>query len=108
MAAKRRGAVHGLLSGAAGAGADRTRPAAQASPSKRRWEGAAEVYLEGRRTRRPTARQILDLLEHLRRSDLLQASQTNDHEPLLFYDDLSPAQQRLLTLLGIDPRTDER
>jgi transposase len=79
------------------------RAAAQASPSKRRWEGAVEVYPEGRRTRRPTARHILDRLEHLRRSDLLQANQTDDDEPIMFYDDLSPAQQRLLTLLGIDP-----
>ncbi len=81
------------------------RAASQASASKRRWEGTAEVYPEGRRTRRPTARHILDLLEHLRRTDLLPASPTDDDEPVMFYDDLSPAQQRLLTLLGIDPGT---
>ncbi|MGE0760624.1 MAG: IS1634 family transposase [Pirellulaceae bacterium] len=77
--------------------------AARAAPGDRRWEGAVEVYPEGRRTRRPTARHILDLLEHVRRYHLLQPEQAEDDEPLLLHDNLTPAQQRLLTLLGINP-----
>jgi transposase len=49
--------------------------AAQASPGQRRWEGSVEVYPEGRRTRRPTARHVLDQLEHLRRYDILLPTQ---------------------------------
>jgi transposase len=79
--------------------------AAKAPPRDRRWEGSVEVYPEGRRTRRPTARHILDLLEPVRRYEILQPGQRDDDEPLVLYDDLTPAQSRLLQLLGIDPKT---
>jgi transposase len=79
------------------------RAAEEAEPGERRWEGSVEVYPEGRRTRRPTARHVLDLLENMRRYQLLQPGQANDEEPLILYDDLTPAQQRLLTLLGVHP-----
>lgn len=78
--------------------------AAQAQPRDRRWEGSVEVYPEGRRTRRPTARHALDLLEQIRRYEILQPGQHNNDEPLLLYDQLTPAQERLLCLLGLDPR----
>jgi transposase len=77
------------------------RAAKDAEPGQRRWEASIEVYPEGRRTRRPTARHVLDLLENVRRYHLLQPRQADDDEPLTLYDDLTPAQLRLLTLLGI-------
>jgi transposase len=79
--------------------------AARAQPAERRWEGSVEVYPEGRRTRRPTVRHALDLLEHVRRHEILQPGQTDDDEPLELHDQLTPAQQRLLTLFGVDPKT---
>lgn len=77
--------------------------ASRAPLKERRREGAVEVYPEGRRTRRPTARHILDQLEHLQRHDLLLPGQADDDEPQVLYDELSPAQQRLLNLLGLKP-----
>jgi hypothetical protein len=35
---------------------------------------------------------------------LLLADQDDDAEPLFLYDDLTEAQERLLTLLGVDPQ----
>jgi transposase len=81
------------------------RAAQQAQPSERRWEGSVEVYPEGRRTRRPTVRHALDLLEQIRRYELLQPGQGDKDEPLELHDQLTPAQQRLLTLFGINPNT---
>lgn len=81
------------------------RAAEAAGPAKRRWEGSVEVYPEARRTRRPTARHILNLLENVRRYQILQSQQSDDDEPFNLYDDLTPAQQRLLTLLEIRPDT---
>lgn len=78
--------------------------AAGAAPPARRWEGAVAVYPEGRRTRRPTTRHVLDLLEPLRRYDIFLSGPADD-EPLFLYDQLTEAQQRLLTLLGMDPDT---
>lgn len=79
--------------------------AAKAPARERRWEGSVEVYPEGRRTRRPTARHVLDLLENVRRYGILQPEQRHDDEPLFLYDDLTQAQSRLLRLLGMDPDT---
>jgi len=79
------------------------RAAEAAEPRQRRWEGSVEVYPEGRRTRRPTARHVLDLLENVRCYHLRQPGQPDNDEPLVLYDDLTPAQQRLLTLLGVHP-----
>lgn len=79
------------------------RAAREAKPGERRWEGSVEVYPEGRRTRRPTARHILDQLGNLRRHHLLQPHQADSDEPLILYDDLTPAQQRLLTLMNLQP-----
>lgn len=78
--------------------------ASEASPGERRWNGTVEVYPEGRRTRRPTTRHVLDLLENVKRYALLQPGQTGD-PPLQLFDTLTPAQRRLLTLLKIDPDT---
>jgi transposase len=77
--------------------------AAHAKPKHRRWEGSIDVYPEGRRTRRPTARHVLDLFENVRRYDLLQSGQSDEDPPLMLFDELTPAQQRILTLLGVDP-----
>lgn len=79
--------------------------AAKASPEDRRHEGSIDVYPEGRRTRRPTARFVLDALEDLRRHEILSGKQANDAEPTQLYDDLNSLQVRLLTLLGVDPIT---
>lgn len=79
--------------------------AEKAQPTERRWEGSVEVYPEGRRSRRPTVRHALDMLEHIRRYDLLQSEQAPDSEPHELHDELTPAQQRLLTLFGVAPQT---
>lgn len=77
--------------------------AEKAKATERRWEGSVEVYPEGRRTRRPTARHMLDLLEDIHRYELREPGQADDDPPLEFHDELSPAQERLLRLLEIDP-----
>lgn len=77
----------------------------RAHPAEQRWEGSVEVYPEGRRTRRPTVRHVLDRLEPLRRHELRSAHSSDDEEPLELHDELSPAQTRLLTLLGIPAST---
>lgn len=79
--------------------------AAEAEPDDRRWFGSIDVYPEGRRTRRPTARHALDVLEHVRRYEILLAGQADDELPLPLVDTLTPTQQRLLTLLGVNPQT---
>lgn len=79
--------------------------AAKASARDRRWEGPVEVCPEGRRTRRPTARHVLDLFEGVRRHEILQPGPRHDDEPLALYDDLAPAPSRVLQLLGIDAKT---
>jgi transposase len=77
----------------------------KAAPEDRHDEGSIDIYPEGRRTRRPTARFVLDLLEDLRCHELTQGHQPRDAEPTILYDELNPTQVRLLTLLGIDPAT---
>ena len=81
-----------------------TAAAAQAEPAEQRWLGSIDLYPEGRRTRRPTARHALDALEHVRRYDLWQTGSAADDPPLALVDTLTPTQQRLLTLLGVNPQ----
>lgn len=81
------------------------RSASRAKPADRRWEGSVEVYPEGRRTRRPTVRHALDLLEHVRRYELRRPNQSDDDQPLELRDELTAAQERLLQLFGVDPKT---
>lgn len=78
--------------------------AAKASPRDRRWEGSVEVYPEGRRTRRPTTRHVLDLFENVCRHEILQPGQGKNDEPLVLRDDFTQAQTRVLRLLGMDPK----
>lgn len=78
--------------------------AAKAVPGKRRRNGTVEVYPEGRRTRRPTTRHVLDLLENVRRYAISQPGQTDD-QPLQLFDKLTPAQRRLLRLLQVNPES---
>jgi hypothetical protein len=79
--------------------------AEQADPDCRRHDGSIDLYPEARRTRRPTARFILDALENVRYYDLLTPGQADDDQPLPLYDQLTDTQVRLLTLLGLDPET---
>jgi len=65
---------------------------------------AIDIYPEGRRTRRPTARRVIDALEPLRRHEI-HDKKRGKTEPTQLFDTLSDRQQRLLTLLGIDPKT---
>ena len=73
--------------------------AAEAAVEDKREAGSIGLYPEGRRSRRPTARRVLDLLEPLRRHEISHGA----GEPLLLFDDLTPTQQRLTKLLGINP-----
>ena len=65
---------------------------------------AIDIYPEGRRTRRPTARRVIDKLEPLQRCDLHDKN-SNDEEPRQFFDSLDATQKRLLTLLGMNAKT---
>jgi len=62
------------------------------------------LYPEDRRTKRPTARRIIDALEPIRRYEIHSGTSTDDPPPMLF-DDLSETQQHLLNLLKINPKT---
>jgi transposase len=66
----------------------------------KRSAGRIELYPEGRSTRRPTTRRVIDALEPLRRYEI----HTEPGEPPLFFDELSPTQKRLVSLLGLDPK----
>jgi transposase len=81
------------------------RAAAEAAPKQRRAEGSIDLYPEGRRTTRPTARRALDALENLRRYELARADAPEDEEPVTLFDDLTPTQARLLHLFGLNPAT---
>ena len=81
------------------------RSADQAAPKHRRAEGSIDLYPEGRRTKRPTARRALEALEPLRRYEISRTDSPNDEEPLALFDDLIPTQKRLLSLLGMNPAT---
>ena len=59
----------------------------------------------GRKKWPATLTGLLRLLEHVRRHTLLQPGQADDDEPLELRDQLTPAQQRLLSLFGVDPQT---
>jgi transposase len=62
------------------------------------------LYPEDRRTKRPTARRIIDALEPIRRYEITTGD-SNDEPPPMLFDDLSETQHRLLKLFKIDPRT---
>jgi transposase len=62
------------------------------------------LYPEDRRTKRPTARRIIDALQPIRRYEI-HSGASNDDPPPMFFDDLSEIQQRLLKLFKINPRT---
>lgn len=81
------------------------RAAAEAGPKLRHEAGSIDLYPEGRRTKRPTARRTIDALEPLRRYELSRSDAPADQEPLLLFDDLTPTQQRLLSLLGMNSET---
>jgi len=74
--------------------------AVAATGRDKRTAGSIGLYPEGRRSRRPTARRILDLLEPIRRHEISQAGD----EPLMLIDDLTPTQQQLTKLLGMNPQ----
>lgn len=65
---------------------------------------AIDIYPEGRRTRRPTARRVIDTLEPLRRYEI-HCQKPDQAEPQELFDLLNETQQRLLQLLRIDPKT---
>lgn len=65
---------------------------------------AIDIYPEGRRTRRPTARRVIDRLEPLQRYEI-HDKHSNGEEPRQLFDSLDPTQQRLLNLLAINPKT---
>jgi transposase len=67
-------------------------------------EGTIGIYPEGRRTRRPTARRVLDALEPIRRHELcVKSSDGTDAES--FFDELTEVQRRVVRLFGITPAT---
>lgn len=65
---------------------------------------AIDIYPERRRTRRPTARKVIDALEPLRRYEL-HLQKPGHQEPQELSDSLNDTQCRLLRLLRIDPNT---
>jgi len=65
---------------------------------------AIDIYPESRRTRRPTARRVIDKLEPLQRYEI-HDKHSNDEETRQFFDSLDATQQRLLKLLGMNPKT---
>jgi transposase len=66
-------------------------------------QGVIDIYPEGRRTRRPTARRVIDALEPLRRHEI-SCKASSSEEPQLLFDELNETQQRLLKLLSIAPK----
>jgi transposase len=62
------------------------------------------LYPEDRRTKRPTARRIIDALEPIRRYEITTGD-SNDEPPLMLFEDLTETQHRLLQLFKIDPQT---
>lgn len=77
--------------------------AEEAKAPERRGEGSLEVCSEGRRTRRPIARHMLDLQENVHRYELRKPVQSDDEPPLEFHEERTAAQDRLLRLLEIEP-----
>ena len=83
---------------------DPSDPPAAASNDSGEDTQAIDIYPEGRRTRRPTARRVIDTLEPLRRHEIHEKKRGKT-EPRQLFDSLSDRQQRLLKLLGINPKT---
>jgi transposase len=65
---------------------------------------AIDIYPERRRTRRPTTRRVMDVLEPIRRYEIHSRGADNA-EPQLLFDSLTDIQQRLLKLLGMEATT---
>jgi hypothetical protein len=59
---------------------------------------AIAIYPEGRRTRRPTARRVIDALEPLRRHEIHGNQARVQEEPTQLFDTLNETQMRLLQL----------
>jgi transposase len=59
------------------------------------------IYPEGRPCPRPTARQVFDLFDNIQRHTLHLPGQP----PMMLVTELSPAQRKILKLLGIPPET---
>jgi transposase len=59
------------------------------------------LYPEDRRTKRPTARRIIDALEPIRRYEI-HAADSNDEQPHMLFEELSETQQHLLKLFKIN------
>jgi transposase len=76
----------------------------RATPSDRLLAQTLEIYPESRRTSRPTTRFVLDFLANLRRHEFIPHGARDASGVIYFRDDLTPAQERLLRLLDIDPR----
>jgi transposase len=65
---------------------------------------AIDIYPERRRTRRPTARKVIDALEPLHRYEI-HRQKPGHQEPQNLSDSLNDTQCRLLRLLRINPNT---
>jgi len=67
---------------------------------KQRGIPALPLYPEAKKCKEPTARIILELYEPQRRHQLLASKQVQQ----TFWDELSPLQSEVLSLLDVDPR----
>ncbi len=61
---------------------------------------ALALYPEEKECKKPTARIILELYESQRRNRLLVSNRLQQ----TFWDELSPLQSEVLSLLGVDPK----
>jgi transposase len=60
------------------------------------------LYPEGRACTRPTTQKIIDLFEPIQRH-VLQTDTAPDQEPLILVTTLTPAQRKIVQLLGLQP-----
>ena len=67
-------------------------------------DASIEIYPEDRRTRRPTARRVLDTFSSLWRYEVSLCVEPGS-PPEEFFDELTATQKRLLELLNIPPAT---
>jgi transposase len=58
------------------------------------------LYPERRKCRAPTTRRVLDLFEPVQRHEL-----RTEGEPNLFFTELTPLQRKIVSLLGVNPRS---
>lgn len=65
---------------------------------------AIDIYPEGRCTKRPTARRVIDTLEPLQRYEIRHGKKGAE-EPQQLSDELNDVQRRLLKLLRIPPQS---